>query len=531
MAARRVRHDGDARAALLAGIDAVADAVGITLGPRGRTVLLNRSPNPALGEAARLTVTDDGVTVAREIVLADPFANQGALLVREVAAATQAAAGDGTTTATLLARALVRAGAAAIAAGADPVALRRGIERAAGQALADVRERQAMPVTTAQQTTQVASVAAGDAVVGALVAEAFERVGAEGMVNVEGGSTTALQLDVVEGLRWDHGYIAPDMVTDRERREAVLHDAYVLLVDAKLADAHPLLPVIEQVKAAGGALLVVAREVEGEALAMLLVNKLLGQLESVAVRAPGFALRRRRMLDDMAVYTGGVTVSEETGLTLQGLTLAELGRARRAVAELDQTTLIGGGGDPAQIRARREHLRGEMERTPIQFQAKVLKERLDRLSGQIARLLVGAVTETEIGERMLRVDDAVQAVRAALAGGLVPGGGAALLAARGAIDTAGLSADERTGAELVRRALAEPARQIAANSGFDGATAVARSAALAPGHGLDARTGEYVDLVAAGVVDPARVTCAALESAASLAKTVLLADAIVAEVS
>lgn len=527
MAPRRIRYDGDARVALLAGIDAVADAVGVTLGPRGRTVVLRRSANPALGEPSRLTVTNDGVTVAREIVLADPFANQGAQLVREVANSTQLAAGDGTTTATLLARALVREGLVAIAAGAEPVALRRGIERAVGQAVADVRERQAVPVTTSEQIARVATVAASEAEIGAVVSDAFERVGADGMVNVEGGRTTALELDVVEGLRWDHGYIAPDMVTDAERREAVLHDAYVLLVDAKLSDAYALLPIVEQVKDAGGSLLVVAQEIEGEALAMLLVNKLLGHLYAVAVRAPGFVLRRRRMLDDMAVYTGGVTVSEETGLTLEGLTLAELGRAKRVVAELGQTTIIGGGGDEAEIAARRAHLRRQMEETDIEFHAKVFKERLDRLSGRVARLFVGGATETEIGERMLRVDDAVQAARAALADGVVPGGGVALLAARGAIDTGQLEPEEASGAEIVRRALAEPVRQIAANSGFDGTTAVARTAELPAGHGLDARTGEYVDLMAAGVLDSVRVTCAALESAASLAKVVLLTDAIV----
>ena len=526
--ARHVLHGPAARAALLVGVDAVADAVRVTLGPAGRTVLLRRSPDPATGFEGGLTITNDGVTIAREVVLGEPFAEQGAQFLRDAARATNDAAGDGTTTTTLLAQALLRDAVRAVEAGMSAVALRRGIERAVAQAIEHLRE-QAVAVTTTEQTVRVATVASADAEAGETVAEAFAELGVEGVVAVEAGGTRGLELEVVEGLRWDQGFVAPDMVTDAERVEAVLEDPYVLLVDAELSSAHALLPLVEQVKEAGRPLLVVAQEISGEALAMLLVNTMLGHVRCAAVRAPEFALRRRRILDDIAVFTGGVTVSEETGFRLESMRLEQLGRARRVIAERMQTTIVGGAGDPAEIAGRLASLRHEAETADVPFHAKMLRERHDRLAAKVALVRVGAATETEILERLLRVEDAVHATRAALEEGLVPGGGVALLDARAAIDPAAFDGDEAVGAAIVRRALEHPLRQIADNAGWDGSVAVLRLDALPAGHGLDARTGEYADLTAAGVVDPLKVVRCALENAASVAKTVLAAEAVVVE--
>ena len=526
--ARHVLHGPAARAALLVGVDAVADAVRVTLGPAGRTVLLRRSPDPATGFEGGLTITNDGVTIAREVVLGEPFAEQGAQFLRDAARATNDAAGDGTTTTTLLAQALLRDAVRAVEAGMSAVALRGGIERAVAQAIEHLRE-QAVAVTTTEQTVRVATVASADAEAGETVAEAFAELGVEGVVTVEAGGTRGLELEVVEGLRWDQGYVAPDMVTDAERVEAVLEDPFVLLVDAELSSAHALLPLVEQVKEAGRPLLVVAQEISGEALAMLLVNTMLGHVRCAAVRAPEFALRRRRILDDMAVFTGGVTVSEETGFRLESMRLEQLGRARRVIAERMQTTMVGGAGDPAEIAGRLASLRQEAETADVPFHAKMLRERHDRLAAKVALVRVGAATETEILERLLRVEDAVHATRAALEEGLVPGGGVALLDARAAIDPAAFDGDEAVGAAIVRRALERPLRQIADNAGWDGSVAVKRLDALPAGHGLDARTGEYADLAGAGVVDPLKVVRCALENAASVAKTVLAAEAVVVE--
>jgi chaperonin GroEL len=528
IAHRQLRYGDEARTALQAGVDAVADAVRVTLGPRGRNVLLRVPRNEAARDPGGLTVTSDGFTIARRIELADPFANQGAEFMREVAVATNDDAGDGTTTAILLAQAILRQGLTNVAAGASAVGLRRGIEHAVEQAVTELRG-QSIELATGEQLRRVATVAAADEEIGEAVASAFEAVGSDGVVDVQGGRTMGIELELAEGMQWDRGYISPYMITHADRLEAVLEEPYVLLVDRRLSSAHELLPIVEQVKQAGKPLLVVARFVEGEALAMLLVNKLQGKLTSAASTPPDFAGRRRQIMDDMAVLTGGVTVSEHVGLALEDLELSQLGRARRVVVDRHRSTIIGGLGDGREIKGRMAALRREIEETDLGFYDRKLKERLARLAGVIGLVKVGAPTDSEITERKLRTEDAVQATRAALDEGVVPGGGVALLNAQAAIRPDGLDRDAAAGVEVVRRALEEPLRQIAANAGLDGATAVERARSLGPRDGLDAGTGRYRDLIDAGVLDPTKVTRSALENAASMAKTILSTEAIVVE--
>jgi chaperonin GroEL len=528
MTRKRLRYDTAARASLQAGVDIVADAVRVTLGPRGRTVVLNRKPNKPAMDPGGVTITNDGVTVAREVELADPFANQGARLLREVAVATNKVAGDGTTTAALLTQAILSGGLRLVEAGANAIALRGGIEHAVRQVVADLR-RQSIELDTPDQLRRVATLAAADDEVGRAVAEAFGEVGEDGVVNVESGNTIGIQLELADGMQWDRGYISPYMVTHAERGEAVLDDPYILLADRRLHDAHELLPIVEKVKQDGKPLLVVAKYVEGEALAMLLVNKLKGNLTSAASKPPDFAGRRRRIMDDMAVLTGGSVVSDESGLVLEELELTDLGRARQVVVGRSQTTIVGGHGDESDVAGRAAMLRREAQDTELQFYERKFKERVTGLAGLVGVIKVGAPTDAEIKERKLRADDAVQATRAALQEGIVPGGGVALLNAQSAVTTDGLDHDASAGAELVGRVLEVPMRQIAANSGFDGAAVVERVRSMGPRHGFDAARGCYCDLIDAGVIDPTKVTRAAVESAASVAKTILAAEAIVVE--
>jgi len=523
MAHKELKYDAEARGALQDGVDAVANAVRVTLGPKGRYVVLDK-------KFGAPTITNDGVTIAREIDIEDVFENQGAQLVREVATATNDVAGDGTTTATLLAQTMVRSGLKNVAAGANPLALRRGIEKAVQNVTEQVREKQSREIAGKEQIARVAAISAADDEIGNVIADAIEKVGKDGVVNVEEGQTFGMELEFTEGMQFDKGYISPYMITDQDRMEAVLDEPYVLIANQKIGSVRDLLPVLEQVMQSGKALLVVAEDVEGESLATLVVNKLRGTFTGVAVKAPGFGDRRKRMLEDIAILTGGEVITEEMGLKLENTQVSQLGRARRVVVSKDTTTIIDGAGEKEQIEGRINQIRSEIETTDSDFDREKLQERLAKLAGGVAVVKVGAATETEMKERKHRVEDALQATRAALEEGIVPGGGVALLNAQEAIDAGALSdTDERTGAEIVRRALEEPLRQIAENSGFEGSVVVNKIRGMKPGEGLDAETGEYGDLTEAGVIDPTMVTRSALENAASIAKNILTTEAIVAE--
>ena len=526
---KRLRHGAEARLALLAGIDTVARAVSGTLGPRGRTVVLPAAlvdPDAADG---RILVCDDGVTVARAIDPGDPFEALGARLVREAAGATNEAAGDGTTTATLLAGSLVALGQRNVAAGAEPLALRRGIERATQQAAAHLREVQSLDVGGRERLARVAAIAAGDAELGELVAAAHEQVGRDGVVGVEEGHTLGLELDVALGMRWEQGYLAADMATDAARGEAVLEDPHVLCVDERITSADALLPALELAAGSGRPLLLVVLGLGEEARAMLVANRLRGRVTAVAVTAPDFLDRRRRNLEDIAILCGGEAITEELGLSLERVGPAQLGRARRAVVTRSTTTIVDGAGDRAAIAARIDEIRRELEHDdPLDFFRERLRARLARLSGGVATIRVGAATEAEARERLLRAEDAVRAAEAALREGVVAGGGVALLRAAAAIDASGLAGDEATGARIVRRALEEPLRRLAANAGLEPSVVVDRVRGLGPGEGLDAATGEYRHLIDAGILDATLVVRSALEHAASIAKTVLVAECVVA---
>jgi chaperonin GroEL len=523
MAHKELKYDAEARAALQNGVDAVADAVKVTLGPKGRYVVLDK-------KFGAPTITNDGVTIAREIEIEDVFENQGAQLVREVATATNDVAGDGTTTATLLAQTMVRSGLKNVAAGANPLALRRGIEKAVDQVVDNLREKQSREIAGKEQIARVAAISAADDEIGNVIADAIDKVGKDGVVNVEEGQTFGMELEFTEGMQFDKGYISPYMITDQDRMEAVLEEPYVLIANQKIGSVRDLLPVLEQVMQSGKPLLVVAEDVEGESLATLVVNKLRGTFTGVAVKAPGFGDRRKRMLEDIAILTGGEVITEEMGLKLENTQLSQLGRARRVVVNKDTTTIIDGAGEKEQIEGRINQIRSEIETTDSDFDREKLQERLAKLAGGVAVVKVGAATETEMKEKKHRVEDALQATRAALEEGIVPGGGVALLNAQDAIDTSVLAnGDESTGAEIVRRALEEPLRQIAENSGFEGSVIVDKVRGLKPGEGLDAETGEFGDLVGAGVIDPTMVTRSALQNAASIAKNILTTEAIVAE--
>ena len=475
------------------------------------------------------TITNDGVTIAREIEVEDVFQNQGAQLVREVATATNDVAGDGTTTATVLAQAIVRQGLKNVAAGANPLGLKRGIEKAVDQVVEHIGEI-SKEISGKDQIARVATISAGDEEIGDVIADAIEKVGKDGVVNVEEGQTFGMDLEFTEGMQFDKGYISPYMVTDQERMEAVLEDPFILIANQKIGSVRDLLPILEQVIQSGRPLLIIAEDVEGEALATLVVNKLRGTFTGVAVKAPGFGDRRKRMLEDIAILTGGEVITEEMGLKLENTQVSQLGRARRIVVAKDNTTIVDGAGDADAIKGRINQIKAEIENTDSDFDREKLQERLAKLSGGVAVVKVGAATETEMKEKKHRVEDALQATRAALEEGIVPGGGVALLESIGAVDLDTFDIeDEKTGAKIVVRALEEPLRQIAENAGYEGSVVVNDVRKSAAGEGLNAATGEMVDLVQAGVIDPAMVTRSALQNAASIAKNILTTEAIVAE--
>ncbi len=522
MAHKELKYGSEARKSLEAGVDAVADAVKVTLGPKGRYVVLDK-------KFGAPTITNDGVTIAREIEVEDVFENQGAQLVREVATATNDVAGDGTTTATVLAQAIVRQGLKNVAAGANPLALKRGIEKAVDQVVANIAS-QSKEVSGKDQIARVATISAGDEEIGDVIADAIEKVGKDGVVNVEEGQTFGMDLEFTEGMQFDKGYISPYMVTDQDRMEAVLEDPYILIANQKIGSVRDVLPVLEAVIQSGKPLLIIAEDVEGESLATLVVNKLRGTFTGVAVKAPGFGDRRKRMLEDIGILTGGELITEELGLKLENTQVSQLGRARRVVVGKDNTTIVDGAGDAAGIKGRINQIKSEIDNTDSDFDREKLQERLAKLSGGVAVVKVGAATETEMKEKKHRVEDALQATRAALEEGIVPGGGVALLEATGAVKVDGEIDDERTGARIVLRALEEPLRQLAENAGLEGSVVVNDVRKAKKGQGLNAATNEVVDLVAEGIIDPAMVTRSALQNAASIAKNILTTEAIVAEV-
>jgi chaperonin GroEL len=523
MAHKELKYDAEARKALELGVDAVANAVKVTLGPKGRYVVLDK-------KFGAPTITNDGVTIAREIEVEDVFQNQGAQLVREVATSTNDVAGDGTTTATVLAQAIVRQGLKNVAAGANPLALKRGIEIAVNQVVANIAS-QSKEISGKDQIARVATISAGDEEIGDVIADAIDKVGKDGVVNVEEGQTFGMDLEFTEGMQFDKGYISPYMVTDQDRMEATLEDPYILIANSKIGSVRDILPVLEQVIQSGKPLLIIAEDVEGESLATLVVNKLRGTFTGVAVKAPGFGDRRKRMLEDIAILSGGEVITEEMGLKLENTQLSQLGRARRVVVAKDTTTIVDGNGESDAIKGRINQIKTEIENTDSDFDREKLQERLAKLSGGVAVVKVGAATETEMKEKKHRVEDALQATRAALEEGIVPGGGVALLQAQSAIKLDAIEEpDEQTGAKIVIRALEEPLRQISENAGLEGSVVVNDVRKAKKGHGLNAATNEIVDLVAAGVIDPAMVTRSALQNAASIAKNILTTEAIVAEV-
>ena len=523
MAHKELKFNEDARRALERGVNILADAVKVTLGPKGRYVVLDK-------KFGAPTITNDGVTIAREIEVEDVFENQGAQLVREVATSTNDVAGDSTTTATVLAQAIVKDGLRNVAAGANPMAIKRGIERAVEQVVENLKS-QSKEISGREDIARVATVSSRDREIGDVLADAIEKVGKDGVVNVEEGQTFGLELEFTEGMQFDKGYLSPYMITDPERMEAVLEDPYILVANQKIGAVKDLLPVLEQVIQAGRPLLIVAEDVEGESLATIVVNKLRGTFTAVAVKAPGFGDRRKRMLEDIAILTGAEVITEEMGLKLENTKLEQLGRARRIVVDKDSTTIIDGAGDSEQIKARIKQLKAEIENTDSDFDREKLQERLAKLAGGVAVIKVGAATETEMKEKKHRVEDAVQATRAALEEGIVPGGGVALLHAQPNVEKIAekLQAEERTGASIIARALEEPLRQLAINSGLEGSLTVERVRSAGPGQGLNVETGEIEDLVAVGIIDPTMVTRSALQNAASIAKNILTTEAIVAE--
>ena len=519
---KELKFNEDARRSLERGVNILADAVRVTLGPKGRYVVLDKKYGAP-------TITNDGVTIAREIEVEDPFENQGVQLVREVATSTNDVAGDGTTTATLLAQAIVREGLKNVAAGANPMALKRGIEQAV-DAVVENLKRQSKEVSGREDIARVATISAREREIGDVIADAIEKVGKDGVVNVEEGQTFGLDLEFTEGMQFDKGYLSPYMITDAERMEAVLDEPYILVANQKIGAVKDVLPVLEQVIQAGKPLLIVAEDVEGESLATIVVNKLRGTFTAVAVKAPGFGDRRKRMLEDIAILSGAEVITEELGLKLENTKLSQLGHARKVVIDKDSTTIIDGAGDSEAIKSRIKQLKSEIEDTDSDFDREKLQERLAKLAGGVAVVKVGAATETEMKEKKHRVEDALQATRAALEEGIVPGGGVALLSAAGSIKLDGFDdPDERTGAQIIVRALEEPLRQLAHNAGLEGSVVVNKVRTAAKGQGLNVDTNEVEDLVKAGIVDPTMVTRSALQNAASIAKNILMTEAIVAE--
>ena len=522
MAHKEILFNEEARRALERGVNVLADAVKVTLGPKGRYVVLDK-------KFGAPTITNDGVTIAREIEVEDVFENQGAQLVREVATETNDKAGDGTTTATILAQAIVREGLKNVAAGANPMGLKRGIETAV-EAVVENLQSQSKEISGKEDIARVATISSREREIGDVIADAIEKVGKDGVVNVEEGQTLGLELEFTEGMQFDKGYLSPYMVTDAERMEAVLDDPYVLIANQKIGAVKDLLPVLEQVIQAGRPLLIVAEDVEGESLATIVVNKLRGTFQAVAVKAPGFGDRRKRMLEDIAVLTSGEVITEEMGLKLENTKVSQLGHARRIVVDKDSTTIIDGAGKSDAIKGRIKQLKAEIENTDSDFDREKLQERLAKLSGGVAVVKVGASTETEMKEKKHRVEDALEATRAALEEGIVPGGGVALMNAVAAIKLDSYEGDERTGASIVSRSLEEPIRQLADNAGLEGSVVVDTIHRGTKGHGLNVETGVYEDLVKAGIIDPTKVTRLALQNAASIAKNILTTEAVVAEV-
>src|SRR3954452_19497924 len=521
---KELKYEEEARGALQDGVDAVANAVKVTLGPKGRYVVLDK-------KFGAPTITNDGVTIAREVEVEDVFENQGAQLVREVATATNDVAGDGTTTATLLAQIIVRQGLKNVAAGANPLALRRGIEKAVDDVVENLREKQSKEVAGKEQIARVAAISAADDEIGNVIADAIEKVGKDGVVNVEEGQTFGMELEFTEGMQFDKGYISPYMVTDQDSMEAVLEDPYILIANQKIGSVRDILPVLEAVMQGGKPLLIVAEDVEGECLATLVVNKLRGTFTGVAVKAPGFGARRKRMLEDIAILTGGEVITEEMGLKLENTQVSQLGKARRVVISKDTTTIIDGAGDPEQIKGRIKQIKSEVETTDSDFDREKLQERLAKLAGGVAVVKVGAATETEMKEKKHRVEDALQATRAALEEGIVPGGGVALVNAADSVrDSLGkLEGDEKTGASIILRSLEEPLRQLAFNAGLEGSVVVQQVRGAKAGWGLNVETGEVEDLLKSGIGDPTMVTRSALQNAASIAQNILATEAVVAE--
>src|SRR3954454_3310888 len=522
--AKQIIYSENSRQAILRGVNQLADAVKVTLGPKGRNVVIEK-------KFGGPTITKDGVTVAKEIELKDPLENMGAQLVREVASKTSDVAGDGTTTATILAQSIFREGVKAVASGANPMALKRGIEKAVAVAIEEVKKL-SQKVSDNEKIAQVGTISANsDAEIGKIIADAMTKVGKDGVITVEESKTMHTELDTVEGMQFDRGYLSPYFVTDAERMEAVLEDPYILIHEKKISNMKDLLPLLEQIARSGKPLLIIAEEVEGEALATLVVNKLRGTLNACAVKAPGFGDRRKAMLDDIAVLTNGKSIMEETGIKLEGVRLEDLGRAKRVTIDKDNTTIVDGAGSQKAIEGRIKQLRAQIDETTSDYDREKLQERLAKLAGGVAVIKVGAATETEMKEKKARVEDALHATRAAVEEGIVPGGGVALLRAGKALQTLKAEGDEQIGIDIIRKATEEPLRQISGNAGFEGAIIIEKVRANADANfGFNAATGQYEDLVKSGVIDPTKVTRSALQHAASISALMLTTEAMICEI-
>jgi len=523
MAAKQIVYSENSRQAILRGVNQLADAVKVTLGPKGRNVVLEK-------KFGGPTITKDGVTVAKEIELKDPLENMGAQMVREVASKTSDIAGDGTTTATILAQAIFREGVKSVAAGANPMALKRGIEKAVDAVVEEVKKF-SKPVS-GDAIAQVGTISAnGDATIGTTIAEAMQKVGKDGVITVEESKTMVTELQTVDGMQFDRGYLSPYFVSDPDRMEAVLEDPYILIHEKKISNMKDLLPLLEQIARAGRPLLIIAEEVEGEALATLVVNKLRGTLNAAAVKAPGFGDRRKAMLDDIAILTGGKSIMEETGIKLEGVRLEDLGRAKRVTIDKDNTTIVDGAGTQKAIEGRIKQLRAQIDETTSDYDREKLQERLAKLAGGVAVIKVGAATETEMKEKKARVEDALHATRAAVEEGIVPGGGVALLRAGKVLTTLKVDGDEQIGIDIIRRAIEEPLRQISGNAGFEGAVVIEKVRANNDANfGFNAASGQFEDLVKSGVIDPAKVTRSALQHAASISSLMLTTEALICEI-
>jgi chaperonin GroEL len=521
VASKQLKFDEEARRGLEAGVNKLADTVSITLGPKGRNVVLDKKWGAP-------TITNDGVTIAKEIELEDPYENMGAQLAKEVATKTNDVAGDGTTTATVLARAMVRRGMKNVAAGANPMALKRGIEKAVAAAVDAIKD-QAKEIESKDEIAHVATISAASPEIGTTIAEALDKVGKDGVVTVEESNTFGIELEFVEGMQFDKGYISPYFVTDPERMEAVLEEPYILIVNKKISSVQEVLPVLEKVLQGGKPLVIIAEDVEGEALATLVVNKIRGTFAAIAIKAPGFGDRRKAMLQDMAILTGAQVISEEVGLKLENATVDLLGKARRVVVTKDDTTIVEGQGNAEDVKGRVNQIKAEIDKTDSDWDREKLQERLAKLAGGVALIKVGAATEVELKEKKHRIEDAVSATKAAVEEGIVAGGGVALLRVEPTLEKLDLSGDEATGAKIVKESLTDPARLIAENAGYEGAVVVERIRSEGEHRGFNAATGEYVDMFKTGIIDPAKVTRSALQNAASIAALVLTTESAVVE--